>query len=187
MPTKIDRVRPKYLVIGEILRPHGIRGEVRTRIVSDYPDRLTTLKKVYLGDSAHDARPREHLLNKVRFNKEFALLTLDGYRSREDADRVRNKIVMIDIADAAPLEQGEYYLFELIGLNVSADGQEIGVIREVLQTGANDVYVVASEDYGDILIPAHEQTVVDIDFDAECVCMTLPEGLLPTDKDAFPA
>ena len=83
----------------------------------------------------------------MRFNKDFALLTLDGCRNRNDADLLRKKIVMIDIADAVPLEQGEYYLFQLIGLNVYCDGQALGVIRDVLQTGANDVYVVSCEQF----------------------------------------
>ena len=180
MPDKIARVRPKYLVIGEILRPHGVQGELRTRVVSDYPERLRNLKHVYIGKSSDDAQPRRRLLKKVRFNKAYALLTLDGVRDRDDAERLRNKVVMLDIADAAPLEEGEYYLFQLIGLKVRSDEQVIGVIRDVLQTGANDVYVVASEKYGEILIPAHRETLVDIDFDAELVTMNLPEGLLPS-------
>lgn len=179
MPDRIARVQPKYLVIGEILRPHGVHGELRTRVLSDYPDRLHNLKHVYIGKAADDRHPRQHLLKKVRFNKAYALLTLDGIRDRNDAEPLRNRIVMIDIADAAPLEQDEYYLFQLIGLNVRSDEQVIGVIRDVLQTGANDVYVVASEKYGEVLIPAHQETIVDIDFDAELVTMNLPEGLLP--------
>lgn len=179
MPHRIDRVQPKYLVIGEILRPHGVQGELRTRVVSDFPESLLALQKILIGDSADDLNPREHRLTKVRFNKEFALLTLDGCHNRNDADLLRSKIVMIDIADAIPLEKGEYYLFQLIGLKVYSDAQEIGVIRDVLQTGANDVYIVASEEFGEVLIPAHEETIVNIDFDAAIVKMNLPEGLLP--------
>lgn len=179
MPESITRVQPKYLVVGEILRPHGVRGELRARVLSDYPDTLHDLKRVYIGKAADDRQPRQHLLKNVRFNKSYALLTLDGIRNRNDAEPLRNNVVMIDIADAAPLELGEYYLFQLIGLKVRSDEQDIGVIRDVLQTGANDVYVVASESYGEVLLPAHQETIVNIDFDAELVTMNLPEGLLP--------
>ncbi len=179
MPESVTRVQPKYLVIGEILRPHGVRGELRTRVLTDYPETFHDLERVYIGKTADDRHPRQHQLKHVRFNKDYALLSLDGIRDRNDADPLRKGIVMMDVADAAPLEQGEYYLYQLIGLKVRSDEQVIGVIREVLQTGANDVYVVASDTYGELLLPAHDETIVDIDFEAELVTMRLPKGLLP--------
>ena len=179
MATGIERKDPKYLVLGEILRPHGIKGEVRMRIVTDYPERLPELDSVYIGKSADDKHIARHSLKQVRFNKSYALLTLEGYSSRSDSDRLRNKVVMVDIDDTAPLEDGEYYLFQLIGLQVVADRQDIGQVKEVLQTGANDVYVVESEKYGEVLIPAHAETITKIDFAAETITMSLPEGLLP--------
>ena len=177
----IDGPHPKYLVVGEILRPHGVRGEVRTRVLTDYPEQLVQLNSMYLGDSPDDAELRKHTVNGVRFNNEYLLLKLEGYGSRNDAELLRNKKVMIAIDQAVPLEDGEYYLFQLIGLKVIADEEDVGRVQEVLQTGANDVYVVASEKYGEILIPAHEQTIEDIDFDARVITMSLPEGLLPPD------
>ncbi len=178
MPAHIERIQPEYLVIGEILRPHGVNGELRMRVITDYPERLPELETVFVGKSADDKRLREIAVKNVRFNKSFALLTLDGYRSRSDADQLRSKIVMVPIDNATPLDEGEYYLFQLIGLTVVADGYEIGVVKEVMQTGANDVYVVTSEAHGEILVPAHQDTIVSIDFDTEMIAMTLPDGLL---------
>ena len=175
------RIKPKYLVLGEILRLHGIRGEVRMRMFTDYPERLLDLEAVYIGKSADDEHITRLGLKQVRFNKDYALLTLEGYSSRSASDRLRNKVVMVDIDHAVPLKDGEYYLFQLIGLKVVADKKELGWIKEVLQTGANDVYVVESRAYGEILIPAHAETIAGIDFDAEIVTMSLPEGLLPAD------
>ena len=171
--------KPKYLVVGEILRPHGVRGELRMRVLSDYPDRLPQLDCVYLGDSPDDAALDKRALDGLRFNKKVALLTLAGCRSRNDADQLRGKVVLISIDQAAPLAEGEYYLFELIGLRVIADQIEIGRIKEVLQTGANDVYIVEGEAYGEVLIPAHDETIVNMDFDAGFITMALPDGLLP--------
>ena len=166
-------------MIGEILRPHGVRGELRMRVLTDNPERLPQLDSVYLGDSPNDAAPRQIAMRGLRFNKQYALLSLDGCRSRDDAELLRGKTVLIGADQAVPLEEGEYYLFELIGLRVVADQMEIGKVREVLQTGANDVYIVDGGEYGEVLIPAHDETILNINFDAGVITMALPEGLLP--------
>ena len=151
------------------------------RVLTDFPEHLPQLDSVYLGDSPDDSVLDRHALKHLRFNKEYALLTLEGYSSRNDAELLRDKKVMIRMDQAAPLDDDQYYLFELIGLLVVADETEIGRVKEVLQTGANDVYIVDGEAYGEVLIPAHEETIVNIDFDEEIITMALPEGLLPTD------
>lgn len=172
-------LKPKYLVVGEILRPHGLRGEVRMRVRTDYPERLPQLEFVFLGDSAEAPSPVKHAVAGLRFNKDIALLSLAGCHTRNDAELLRGKVVLISIDQAAPLEEGEYYLFDLIGLRVFANQIEIGCIKEVLQTGANDVYVVHGGDFGEVLLPAHDETIVNIDFEARTITMSLPEGLLP--------
>lgn len=174
-----ERAQPRFLVVGEILRPHGLRGELRMRVLTENRDHLPHLDSIYLADSPDDAALRKFALNRVRFNKAYALLSLEGCRDRNDAELLRGKTVLIGSDQAAPLEDGEYYLYQLIGLNVIADQTDIGRVKEVLQTGANDVYIVDSEAFGDLLIPAHEETILSIDFDAETINMALPDGLLP--------
>jgi len=171
--------RPNYLVVGEILRPHGVRGELRMRVLTEQPDRLPQLDHVYLADAPDDAAPARRALNGVRFNKSYALLSFAGCRDRNEAELLRGKVVMISADQAAPLEEGQYYLFDLIGLRVIADQIEIGRISEVLQTGANDVYIVEGEEYGEVLVPAHDETIQSINFEAGIINMALPEGLLP--------
>ena len=173
--------QPEYLVVGEILRPHGLRGEVRMRILTDYPENLRRLDHVYLGRSPDDRRLEKRALEGLRFHKQFALLTLAGCSSREDAEYLRGKSVLIHKEQAPPLADGEYYLYQLIGLKVLADAEEIGRIKQVLQTGANDVYVVQTEQHGEALLPAHAETIDEIDFEAGVVRMSLPEGLLPAE------
>lgn len=170
---------PAFLVIGEVLRPHGVRGEVRMRVITDNRDQLPSLEYVYLANSASDARKRKLSLAGLRFNKAYALLSFAGCKSRDQVEPLRDKLVMIDREQAAPLEDGQYFLFQLIGLRVIADGRELGRIKEVLQTGANDVYIVESAALGELLIPAHDETIADINFEAGAITMTLPEGLLP--------
>ena len=171
--------RPAQLVIGEVLRPHGVRGEVRMRVLTDNREHMRTLKYVYLADSLANMRKNRFELESLRFNKAYALLSFAGVDSRDDAEALREKLVLIDMEQAAPLEEGQYYLFQLVGMRVVAEGAELGAIKEVLQTGANDVYIVDSDIHGELLIPAHNETIASIDFDSQIVTMTLPEGLLP--------
>ncbi len=170
---------PQFLVVGEVLRPHGVRGEVRMRVLTENREQLLDLKYVHLADSPNDERRTRLQVERVRFNKAYALLTLEGYSSRDDAEGLRSKLVMIDREQITPLEGEQYYLFQLIGLQVVSAGKAIGIVKEVLQTGANDVYIVESPDHGELLLPAHEETIVSIDFDSELITMSLPEGLIP--------
>lgn len=171
--------KPQYLVVGEVLRPHGVRGEVRMRVLTENREQLLDLDYVYLADSAED-RSRVRLdVKNTRFNKSYALLSLVGYNNRNDAERLRSKLVMIDSEQAAPLEGDQYYLFQLIGLQVVSDDKTIGHVKEVLQTGANDVYIVDSPAHGELLLPAHDETIVRIDFEARVITMSLPDGLIP--------
>lgn len=179
--THSERETPEYLLLGEVLRPHGIRGELRLRILTDHPDRINDLERVFLGrdPSKPDAKPYE--VEHMRMNVEYGLLKLKGIDDRTQADRLRGMMVMIDIAHAVPLEEGEFYLYQLIGVTVQTmQGEVLGTITDVLETGANDVYVVKSPTYGEILIPDTEQTIIDIDIEAGLVKVELPEGLLPT-------
>lgn len=172
----------KYLIIGEILRPHGVKGELRLRIMTDYPERLVSkeVKTVYLGTRVSDRRAQEHTVKSARFHKDYLLVTLKGISNRNDADPLRGLYVMVTLDDAVPLEDDEYYVHEIIGLRVVTEGgRELGNIHSVVETGANDVYDVRGGEFGKLLLPAHDETIIEIDFDTETVTMSLPEGLLP--------
>lgn len=149
------------------------------RVLTENREQLLNLEYVYLADSANVERRTRLQVERVRFNKAYALLTLEGYSSRDDADALRSKLVIIDREQITPLEGEQYYLFQLIGLRVVSAGKAIGIVKEVLQTGANDVYIVDSPAHGELLLPAHEETIVSIDFDSKVITMSLPEGLIP--------
>lgn len=174
--------QPDYLVLGEILRPHGVRGEMRMRILTNYPERLLTkdIEHIFLGNSPEDDDPQPFTVKSARFHKQYLLLTLAEIHDRNAADPLRGKIVMVDIENAVPLEDGEFYLYQLIGLTVETEeGTVLGAIQDVIETGANDVYVVRGSTYGELLVPSHTETLIDVDFDANRIIMRLPEGLLP--------
>lgn len=150
------------------------------RVLTAYPERLGALKRIYLAQSAEHPAPQEYTLRTVRMHQGYALITLKGIDDRTTADMLRQLFVMVAIDDAIPREEGEHYLFELIGLTVvTEDGVTLGLLQEILDTGANDVYVVGSPEYGEVLIPATEHTILKTDIAAQQIIVRLPEGLLP--------
>ncbi len=174
--------QPAYLLLGEVLRGHGIRGELRIRLLTDYPERIGTLETVYLADSPEPRKGKvtPYRVKGMRRNGEFGLLSLHEITDRTQADRLRGLYVLIDLEHAVPLEEGEFYLYQLIGLSVQTSaGETLGKLVEVLETGANDVYLVESPRYGEILIPVTDETIVKTDVSAGIVVVNLPEGLLP--------
>lgn len=175
-----DTPNPRYLLLGEILRPHGVRGEIKMRLLTDYPERLKTLERVFLARSANAPDPRAYQIESVRPHQAYALIRLVEVPDRDAADRLRGMLVMVDIENAVPLEEGEFYLYQLLGLQVqTVEGELLGKMAEVLETGANDVYVVRGERYGEILIPATSHTIISTDIAGGLITVSLPEGLLP--------
>jgi len=175
--------RPDYLVIGEVLRPHGVQGELRIRILTDYPERIAELPTVYLGADVESPNLKPYPVAGMRMHQNYGLLRLKGIDNRDKADRLRGQLIMVDIDHAVPLEEGEFYLYELLGLEVrTEEGETLGTISEVIETGANDVYVVDSPRYGEVLIPVTEETVLETNIAAGIVIVRLPEGLIPPQK-----
>ena len=156
-----ESLNPERLAIGVIVAPHGTRGEVRMQIWTHFPEHIQELKSVFLDE---EERPRR--LRHVRMSGGLAVLSLHGISSREAADELRGTVVRIDREQANPLEEGEYYHFELIGLDVFTEaGERIGSLAEIIETGANDVYVVRDDDGKETLFPALRQVVPEIDLE----------------------
>lgn len=175
------RETPQYLVLGEILRPHGIRGELRMRVLTDYPERLAEMDYVYLGVDPTSRKIRQVALEHVRMHKAYALLKIKEVNDRSRAEILRGLFVMVHVDDAIPLEDDEVYLYQLIGMNVITDtGEALGAITDIIETGANDVYVVNGPRYGEVLIPITDETLIETDPDAERITVRLPDGLLPS-------
>lgn len=164
---------PRYLVIGRVAKPWGIRGEVKVEITTDFPDRFTLLRKVYLGPEAVP-----FVLEGFRLHQRSALLKLEGCHDRTAVEKLRGQWVQIPIEEAMPLEQDEYYEYQIIGLAVwTTDGEYLGTVDEVISTGANDVYVVRGEEH-EILIPAIEDVVLEINLAQGRMVVELMEGLI---------
>ncbi|GAB4575063.1 MAG: ribosome maturation factor RimM [Anaerolineae bacterium] len=172
---------PYFLVLGRILRPHGVRGELRLQVVTDYPDRIAGLEQVYIGrDPYNRTNATGFAVISTRRHRGQLLIRLEGITSREEADLYRNQYLMVALDEAVPLEEDEYYVFQIIGAEViSSEGENLGHIRDIIETGANDVFVVQGGAYGEVLIPDIPDVVLEIDVESRRVLVALPPGLLP--------
>jgi 16S rRNA processing protein RimM len=163
---------PRYLIIGRVLKPWGYRGELKIEILTDFPERFASLHTVYLGD---DAKPFS--VTRAHLHSGSVLLKLAGIDSPEDGESLRDQLVQVALQDAVELPPGKVFLYQLIGLNVrTTDGESLGILNEVLDTGANDVYVV-SDGTHEILLPAIPDVIQVIDLEHGEMIVKLIEGL----------
>ncbi len=168
-----DGSEPRYLVVGKIVAPWGLRGEVKVAIETDFPERFKRLKRVYLGEKA-----TSFVLEGSRLHQGHALLKLGGCDDRNAVEKLRGHLVQIPIEEAMPLDEDEYYVYQIVGMDVwTAEGEHLGRVSEVLFTGANDVYVVQG-DQGEILIPAVEDVVLGVDLAGGRLTVELVERLI---------
>lgn len=149
---------PEYLVVGFLRRPHGLKGEIVMDVHSDFPERLKTGLTLYVGE---DYAPMT--LASRRPHQDGLLVRFRGVKTPEEAGYYRNTWVYVPSADRPPLPPGEYYHHQLLGIAVITDeGQNLGVLTDILETGANDVYVVQGVDGREILLPAIPAVIIDI-------------------------
>ena len=163
--------RPGFRAVGLIERPAGLKGELKARPLTDYPERFQPGATVFIGR-------RARTVQRSRWHKDRVYIHIDGVAGREQAEELRN--LLIEIPDGEIPEEGAWYIDQIEGMAVvSRDGQAIGLISEVLQTGANDVYVVSRKDERDLLIPALRDVIVEVDAATGRMVVDLPDGLEP--------
>ena len=162
---------PEFLIVGYILAPWGIRGEVKVEVVTDFPERFAPRKVVYLN-----TRPLE--IESCHPHKQHLVVKLATIDSVEDAEKLRGQDLTIPRSELYPLPEGQYYTFQIIGLKVvTTEGELLGHITEIMTTGSNDVYIVEGK-RGEILIPAIEDVVKSIDLQKGEVVIEAIKGLL---------
>lgn len=166
---------PVYLVVGFLRRPHGVRGELIMDVHTDFPERLRAGTKVFLGD--------EHTAIKIASARPRGgsglLVSFSGLATPEAVGHLRNTWVYVPAADRPPLPEGQVYHHEILGMNViTDDGRVLGELTEILSTGANDVYVVTSEDNKESLLPAIPDVILGIDAAKREIKVHLLDGLI---------
>ena len=166
----------QLLQVGVISSTHGVRGEVKVFPTTDDIKRFKRLKQVILDTG------REHKLLEiegVKFFKQFVILKFKGIDNINDIEKYKGKSLLVDRANAVRLRKNEYFIADMIGLTVyTEDGEEFGTLRDVLETGANDVYIIDSLKHGEVLVPAIKQCILDVDIENGKMTIHLMEGLV---------
>ncbi len=165
----------QLLQVGVISSTHGVRGEVKVFPTTDDAQRFKSLKNVIL-DTGKEQMPLE--IQGVKFFKQFVILKFKGIDNINDIERYKGKSLFVTREDAIELEDDEYYIADLIGMDVTTDEGEVGKLVDVIETGANEVYVVEFEKYGEVLIPAIHDCILDVDVEAMQMKVHLLEGLV---------
>lgn len=161
--------------VGVITSTHGLKGEVKVFPTTDDPERFRKLKKVTLDLGSEK---RQLKVRKVSFFKQFVILGFEGLDTIEDVERLRGKDLLVDRKDAIALPEGRYFIADLIGLRViNEQDEEIGILQDVLETGANDVYVAVRPDGRELLLPVIDECVLETDPDAGYVRVHVMPGL----------
>ena len=171
---------PAYLVVGRLRRPHSLDGSMLMEVLTDFPERLqpahsnTEKKLVYVGE--------EHIemhISKLRWHNQAFIVNFDGMNHRDQVDGLRNKLVYTQTSDLPDLPEGEYYHHQLLGLSIieKDTGIEIGKLREILETGANDVYIIDTPEDKDILLPAIESVILEVNLDERRIFVCSQEWL----------
>ena len=166
----------KYFRVGVIANTHGIRGKVKVYPTTDDINRFKKLKKCILDTG------KEYIdlnVESVKFFKNMVILKFKEYNNINDIECYKGKDILVSRDNAVKLEKGEYYIADILGAKVILeDGSEFGVLEDVMQTGANDVYVVKTLDNKEVLLPKIDECVKKLDIENKIVTVHIMKGLL---------
>lgn len=164
------------LQVGIITSTHGVRGEVKVYPTTDDPRRFRRLREVVL-DTGREKLNLE--IEGVKFFKQFVILKFKGLDNINDMEKYRQKSLYVTRKNAVRLQRDEYFIADLIGLKVQdEDGTELGTVKDVIETGANDVYEVEMADGRSLLLPAIKQCILNVDVENGMMQVHVLEGLL---------
>lgn len=168
------------LQVGVISSTHGIRGEVKVFPTTDDPKRFKKLKQVIL-DTGREQRELE--VEGVKFFKQFAILKFKDIDNINDIEKYKGKSLYVTREHAVKLKKDEYFIADLIDMQVELeDGTPFGVLTDVMQTGANDVYCIQTEKYGEVLVPAIKDCILQVDVEENKMQIHLLDGLIEERK-----
>jgi len=158
------------IIIGKIVAPHGVRGDVRVFPLTDFPERFHSLKEARLDDGSR------LVVQGCRDNKREFLIKFKGLDDRNSVESLRGKLLMVTKQELVELPAGHYYTFDIIGLSVFDEtGKELGKVADVMSTGSNDVYVIEQAGQQPLLIPALKSVVQSIDLPGGRMVVKLQE------------
>ena len=166
----------QLLQVGVISSTHGVCGEVKVFPTTDDVKRFKKLKKVIL-DTGKEQLPLE--IEGVKFFKQFVILKFDGIDNINDIEKYKGKRLLVDREHAVKLKKDEYFIADMIGMDVfTEDGELFGALKDVMETGANDVYIIEMSDGKEVLVPAIKQCILDVDIENRKMVIHLLKGLV---------
>ena len=166
----------QLLQVGVISSTHGVRGEVKVFPTTDDVKRFKKLKKVIL-DTGKEHLPLE--IEGVKFFKQFVILKFRGIDNINDIEKYKGKRLLVDREHAVKLKKDEYFIADMIGMDVfTEDGELFGALKDVMETGANDVYIIEMSDGKEVLVTAIKQCILDVDIENRKMVIHLLEGLV---------
>lgn len=164
------------LRVGVFANTHGVRGEIKVFPTTDDVTRFKKLKKIYLDKGIEKM---ELEIQSVRYFKNMVILKFKGIDNINDIEKYKGKDLLIHREQAVPLKEDEYFICDIINAQVVTEtGEEVGVLKEVLQTGANDVYVVRTTEGKEILLPVIDECVLDLNVEEKIVTVRLMPGIM---------
>jgi len=164
------------ITIGRVQKTHGVKGEIKIESLTDRPERFSELRRVYLTSSRGESR--ECAVRSVRYMDGTPVLLLKGYDNPEKARELNGWLVQVPQEETVPLPEGQYYWFELIGMEVLTEsGEKLGTIVDIFETGSNDVYVMKAG-RKEVYLPATKEVIRQIDRTAKRMVIHVMEGLL---------
>lgn len=162
--------------VGVIANTHGIKGEVKVFPTTDDVNRFKKLKEVIL-DTGKEKISLE--ITSVKFFKNLVILKFKDLNDINQIEKYKGKDLLVSRENTVPLKEDEYFIYDIIGaLVITEDGKEFGILEEVMKTGANDVYVVKTNENREVLLPVIKECVLDIDTENKIVKIHLMDGLL---------
>ena len=161
----------EYFEIGIVTGVHGVKGDMKVFPYSNDPENLSK-QKYFIIDGKHME------VSLVRMQGKFLIVHFKGIETRESALEMKNSILCMNRENATPLPENHYFMVDIIGCRVFENNILLGVLDDIIETGANDVYSVISEDNIEILIPALKSIIQNIDIDASRIDVLLPKGLI---------
>lgn len=165
----------EYFRIGVITSTHGLKGEVKVFPTTDDVNRFKKLKNCILRTPKGDIEVEK---KSYKFFKNMVILSFKEFEDINEVEKYKNCELFVNREDAMPLDEDEFYIADVIGMSVWEEDKLIGELADVMQTGANDVFVVNMTDGKELLIPVIKQCVLDIDYDAKKIAVKLMKGML---------
>lgn len=173
-----NKGEPVFIAVAKLRRPHGLHGEALVAVLTDFPERLEPGKKLLLGN-----KHKAVTIKSSRHHNKGLLLAFDEFATPEELGAYRNQLLFVRPEELPELEDDEYYYHQLIGMEVwEENGDSLGTLAEIIETGANDVFVVRKEGRKDLLLPGISEVLKDIDLDQRRVEVALLPGLEPEEK-----